>query len=163
MSENRCTLIVLFWHKSRNPSTTTSGTHAGPLSLSCIEVWMRMSWKHREICQSWLPSGGQGWMQSSHRVPESWLMTVFHCFGDSKCAFENRHGPSKRKCTHTPAQEKPQEAQTLEEFSSETISAIDHTYKLLHTPMPFHLLKWQFHKKDRMKVIFVSFPDYLQA
>lgn len=115
---------------------------------------MRMSWKHREACQSWQPSGGQDWMQRSHRVPESQSGTQFFIALEAQnVSLRTGLGLGKRRYINTPAQEKPQEAQTLEELSSETQFVLRPISTNFCKP-PCHFTWWsenftkfQFHKK----------------
>lgn len=125
-----------------------------------------MSWRHtREVCQS-LSSFRRSRLDTELTQSPRQLIsdTVFHSFGDSQCAFGKSPGPEQKEVhKHSSPGKASGSTNSGTVQLRVTICAIAHSYKLLHTPMPFHLLKWQFHQKDRIKVIPVSFPDYFQA
>lgn len=72
-------------------------------------------------------------------------------------------GLSKRRYINIPAQEKPQEAQTLELFISETQFVYIPYLRIATYPLANELAEMAISPKRQNEGILVSFPVYLQA
>lgn len=87
-------------------------------------------------------------------------MTQDHSSGAPACAFELSSGQKEgHKCPSPGIASGSTNSGAV--YLGDTICAIAHTHKLLHPAMQMTWLQRHVYHKDRMKIIPVSFPEYL--